>query len=77
MLARQRGLEQLPVVQQRLAQLNTFLPTDSISNNASPSLALETADPLVRQHRVNAMRETLITGGQRLERENQVVISDA
>lgn len=75
--ARQRGLEELPVVQRRLAQLNKFLSTDTTPNNTSSSLALETTDPMVRQYLINAMRETLIAEAQRRERDNQVTISDA
>jgi len=60
--ARQRDLQNLPVVQARLKQLNKFLATDKqVSTASQPDLSLEFTDPLIRQYMINAMREILIT----------------
>jgi len=77
--ARQRGLQDLPVVQARLKQLNKFLATDKQVNTVNqPDLSLEFSDPLIRQYMINAMREMLISEALReRKRTQQVIISDA
>jgi len=60
--ARQRELQNLPVVQARLKQLNKFLASGDQANTVNqPDLSLEFSDPLIRQYMINAMREMLIT----------------
>jgi len=76
--ARQRELQNLPVVQARLKQLNKFLATDNqVSSVDQPDLSLEFSDPLIRQYMINAMREILITEAlSERKRTQQAIISD-